>query len=240
MLHFLKAFKPIFADFVATIVFIALYAITGSIYAAIPLGIAAGILQIAWLKYRGSPVSTMQWASLALVIVLGGASLFTHDARFVMIKPSIGSFAIGCVMLSSNWLDRYLPEIVKRECEQALYAGMEPRLGHLSFPAGGGQPLCGLHDGPESLGVVQRHRADDGTDRSLFDSVRCNAIRRAPPRPGAHRSGRTARIGRRRFLKARRLPPLYRCRTHPASATTLSISCAGCGWLWLTTSRRCG
>lgn len=120
MVHFLKAFKPIFADFIATIVFIALYAITGSIYAAIPLGIAAGILQIAWLKYRGSPVSTMQWASLVLVIVLGGASLVSHDPRFVMIKPSIGSFAIGCVMLSSNWLDRYLPEIVKQNVSKAF------------------------------------------------------------------------------------------------------------------------
>jgi intracellular septation protein A len=107
-----NAFKPILSDFIATIVFVAFYAITGSIYAAIPLGIAAGILQIVWLKCRRLPISTMQWASLALVIVLGSASLFLHDARFVMVKPSVGTFAIGCVMLSSNWLDRYLPPIV--------------------------------------------------------------------------------------------------------------------------------
>jgi intracellular septation protein A len=123
MLDFLKAFRPILSDFAATIVFIALYAVTGSIYAAIPLGIAAGILQIGWLKYRGSPVSTMQWASLALVIVLGSASLLTHDARFVMIKPSIGTFAIACVMLSSNWLDRYLPPIVKQNVSEAFTLG---------------------------------------------------------------------------------------------------------------------
>ncbi len=120
MLQFMKAFRPILSDFAATIVFIALYAITGSIYAAIPLGIAAGILQIVWLKYHRTPVSTMQWASLVLVIVLGGASLLTHDARFVMIKPSIGTFAIGCVMLSSNWLDRYLPPIVKENVSEAF------------------------------------------------------------------------------------------------------------------------
>ncbi len=118
-----QAFRPILGDFVATIVFVVLYAITGSIYAAIPLGIAAGILQIIWLKYRDQPVSTMQWASLFLVIVLGGASLLTHDARFVMIKPSIGTFAIGCVMLSSNWLDRYLPPIVKQNVSKAFTLG---------------------------------------------------------------------------------------------------------------------
>src|SRR6185437_6271086 len=91
MLMFLKAFRPILSDFLATIVFIAFYAITGSIYAAIPLG-----------------------------IVLGGASLLTHDARFVMIKPSIGTFAIGCVMLSSNWLDRYLPPIVTQNVSRGF------------------------------------------------------------------------------------------------------------------------
>jgi intracellular septation protein A len=123
MSHLFQAFKPILADFIATIVFVALYAITGSIYAAIPLGIAAGILQIAWLKYCGSPISTMQWASLVLVIVLGGASLLTHDARFVMVKPSIGTFAIGCVMLSSNWLDRYLPAIVKQNVSERFTRG---------------------------------------------------------------------------------------------------------------------
>src|SRR5262245_47147416 len=120
MLMFLKAFKPILSDFIATIVFIILFAITGSIYAAIPLGIAAGVLQIVWLKYRREQISMMQWASLALVIVLGSASLLTHDARFVMIKPSIGTFAIGCVMLSSNWLDRYLPPIVTQNVSKGF------------------------------------------------------------------------------------------------------------------------
>jgi intracellular septation protein len=54
----------------------------------------------------------MQWASLALVVVLGSASLITHDPRFVMVKPSIGAFAIACVMLKPNWMGRYLPPIV--------------------------------------------------------------------------------------------------------------------------------
>jgi len=120
MLDLLKAFKPILSDFIATIVFIAFYAITGSIYAAIPLGIAVGVLQIAWLRYRKESISPMQWASLALVIVLGSASLLTHDPRFVMIKPSVGTFAIACVMLSSNWLDRYLPPIVTQNVSKGF------------------------------------------------------------------------------------------------------------------------
>ncbi|HEY4122998.1 MAG TPA: septation protein IspZ [Rhizomicrobium sp.] len=150
MKDFFQAFRPILADFVSTIVFVALYAITGSIYAAIPLGVAAGILQIAWLKYRGTPASTMQWASLALVIVLGGASLFTHDARFVMIKPSIGTIAIGCVMLSSNWLDRYLPAIVKQNVSEAFTRGWSRGWGLYLFLLAGANLYVAFAMGPKA------------------------------------------------------------------------------------------
>ena len=112
MLDLLKAFKPLAADFLSTILFVALYAITGNIYLATVLGIVAGIIQITYLKWRGRVIANMQWMSLALVIVLGTATLLTRDPRFVMIKPSIGTFAVGCVMLQRNWMARYLPAIV--------------------------------------------------------------------------------------------------------------------------------
>src|SRR5690348_11357398 len=106
MTYFFQAFRPLLVDFLSTIVFVALYAITGSIRTAIVLGIAVGIGQIALILWRGKRPDLMQWASLALVIVLGSASLITHDPRFVMIKPSIGGFAIGIVMLKPNWQGR--------------------------------------------------------------------------------------------------------------------------------------
>lgn len=112
MTDFFQAFRPLLVDFLSTIVFVALYAVTGSIRAAIVLGIGVGVAQIALIFWRGKRPDLMQWASLALVIVLGSASLLTHDPRFVMIKPSIGGFAIGIVMLKPNWQGRYLPPIV--------------------------------------------------------------------------------------------------------------------------------
>ena len=54
----------------------------------------------------------MTWASLGLVIVLGGATLLTHDPRFVLAKPAIGHFAIGAIMLKRGWMLRYMPPIV--------------------------------------------------------------------------------------------------------------------------------
>ena len=112
MRYFLQAFRPLAEDFLSTIFFVVLFAITGSITLAIIIGIAIGILQIGYLIFRGRKIDLMQWVSLALVIVLGGATLLTHNPRFVMIKPTIGMFAVGCVMLRPNWMGRYLPPIV--------------------------------------------------------------------------------------------------------------------------------
>ena len=54
----------------------------------------------------------MTWASLGLVIVLGGVTLLTQDPRFVLAKPSIAQFAIGAIMLKRDWMLRYMPPIV--------------------------------------------------------------------------------------------------------------------------------
>ena len=54
----------------------------------------------------------MTLASVALVIVLGSATLLTNDPRFVLIKPSIGHFAIGIIMLKRDWMLRYMPQRV--------------------------------------------------------------------------------------------------------------------------------
>lgn len=111
-MYFLRALRPIASDFLSTIVFIAGFEITGNIVAGVLAGMATGILQIAWLKWRGRTIDLMQWASLGLVIVLGSATLVTRDPRFIMVKPSIVAFAIAAVMLRPNWLSRYMPPIV--------------------------------------------------------------------------------------------------------------------------------
>ena len=120
MLNLLRAFKPLAVDFLSTIVFIAVYAITGNIRLGIATGIVVGVGQIASIFWRGRRPDLMQWASLALVVVLGSASLITNDPRFAMVKPSIGGFAIACVMLKPNWQGRYLPPIVTQNLSPKL------------------------------------------------------------------------------------------------------------------------
>jgi intracellular septation protein A len=66
----------------------------------------------------------MTWASLALVIVLGTATILTSDPRFVLAKPSIAHFAIGTIMLKRGWMLRYMPQLaVETIPEYITFAG---------------------------------------------------------------------------------------------------------------------
>jgi intracellular septation protein A len=111
--YFLITIRPLAEDLLSTIVFAVLYAVTGNLTLGIGLGIATGIAQIAFLKLRGKQIYPMQWMSLALVIVLGSASLLSGNPRFAMFKPSIGMAAVACVMLNPGWLVRYVPQAVR-------------------------------------------------------------------------------------------------------------------------------
>ena len=58
------------------------------------------------------------------MIVLGSATLLTHDPRFVLAKPAIGHFAIGVIMLKRGWMLRYMPPIVTETIpEYVTFAG---------------------------------------------------------------------------------------------------------------------
>ncbi|HSM96717.1 MAG TPA: septation protein IspZ [Rhizomicrobium sp.] len=120
MMDLLRAFKPLVGDFLSTIIFIAVYEFTGDIITATGAGIITGVLQFIWLKSRRHDFALMQYASLALVLVLGTATLLTRDPRFVMIKPSIAGFAIATVMLQRGWQLRYMPPIVKEHASEGF------------------------------------------------------------------------------------------------------------------------
>ena len=105
--------KDVFAklaqDFFSTIVFLAVYLITDNVVLATSVAIAGAVAQVVYARVKGEPLGYMTWASLGLVIVLGSATLLTHDPRFVLAKPAIGHFAVGAIMLKRGWLLRYMP-----------------------------------------------------------------------------------------------------------------------------------
>jgi intracellular septation protein len=105
-------FARLGADFFSTIVFLVLYLLTNSIVLATSVAIAGAIGQVIYTRVTGRELSFMTWASLGLVIVLGGVTLLTQDPRFVLAKPSIAHFAIGAIMLKRDWMLRYMPPVV--------------------------------------------------------------------------------------------------------------------------------
>lgn len=113
----IQSASVLFLDLASTFVFLIVLLVANKIPAiapyGVPIGIVGGILfgigQITVELVRGKPVGVIQWLSLALVIGFGGASLITHDPRFVMFKPSIIYVIVGAVMLKPGWMNRYLP-----------------------------------------------------------------------------------------------------------------------------------
>jgi len=105
-------FARLGADFFSTILFLAIYLATDNVLLATGVAIAGAIVQVIYARVKGKPLGYMTYASVALVIVLGSATLLTNDPRFVLAKPAIGHFAIGAIMLKRGWLLRYLPAIV--------------------------------------------------------------------------------------------------------------------------------
>ena len=105
-------FAKLLTDFLSTIVFLVLYLATDNVLLATSVAIAGAVAQVVYSRLKGKPLGFMTYASLALVIVLGGATLLTNDPRFVLAKPSIAHFAIGAIMLKRGWMLRYVPPLV--------------------------------------------------------------------------------------------------------------------------------
>jgi intracellular septation protein A len=107
----------------STILFAALFALTNNTYLSTAAAIALGVGQVGFEKLRGRPIPGMQWASLGLVTVLGGATLLTGDPRFVMIKPTVIYLTIGAAMLQRGWMERYIPPQGRALVPDRLFIG---------------------------------------------------------------------------------------------------------------------
>ena len=105
-------FAKLLTDFLSTIVFLVVYLVTDNVVLATSVAIVGAVAQVIYSHIKGQPLGFMTYASLALVIVLGSATLLTNDPRFVLAKPSIAHFAIGAIMLKRGWMLRYMPPIV--------------------------------------------------------------------------------------------------------------------------------
>ena len=88
-------------DIFPVILFFAAFKLYG-IYIATTVAIVATVLQIAWSWFKHRKVENMQWISLALIVVFGGATLLFKDETFIKWKPTVLYWLFASVLIVSH------------------------------------------------------------------------------------------------------------------------------------------
>jgi intracellular septation protein len=102
--------RILLADMAAGLLFFAVLALTNDIYKATVAGVVFGVAVASGLWIKTRRLEMMQLLGLALVLVMGSATLLFHDPRFVMYKPTVYYICAGLMMLKPGWMYRYMPK----------------------------------------------------------------------------------------------------------------------------------
>lgn len=92
-------------EFIPVILFFITFKIY-DIYTATAVIIGATIIQVAisWFIYK--KVETMQWITLGLIVVMGGATLYLQDEQFIKWKLTIIEWLFGLAFLGSQFFGK--------------------------------------------------------------------------------------------------------------------------------------
>jgi len=76
------------------------------IYVATAVVMVATMLQVSynWFKYR--KVEAMQWITLGLIVVMGGATIYLQNEQFIKWKLSIIEWLFGAAFLGSQFVGK--------------------------------------------------------------------------------------------------------------------------------------
>ena len=106
----------LFVDYIPLVVFILAYFYkdiffaTGMLMAVMPV-----VLMLQWLMTK--KINKIYAASTALVLILGGATLFFRNPTFLYWKPTVLNWLIAIVFLGSQWIGE--KPIVRRMLDNA-------------------------------------------------------------------------------------------------------------------------
>ncbi|HUQ29031.1 MAG TPA: septation protein A [Usitatibacter sp.] len=87
-------------DFFPVILFFVAFKVS-DIFVATGVAIAATVIQIGWVLARRKKVSNMQWVSLVIIVLFGGATLILRDETFIKWKPSVLYWLAGVVFIGA-------------------------------------------------------------------------------------------------------------------------------------------
>lgn len=85
-------------DFLPVIVFFVAFK-AADIFVATALAIAVTVAQIGWALAKKHRIAPMQWASLVIIVVFGGATLVLRDETFIKWKPTVLYWLSSAVFL---------------------------------------------------------------------------------------------------------------------------------------------
>lgn len=76
------------------------------IYVATGVIIVATIIQVSYTWFRYRKVEIMQWITLGLIVVMGGATILLHNEQFIKWKLSIIEWLFGIAFLGSQFIGK--------------------------------------------------------------------------------------------------------------------------------------
>lgn len=85
-------------DFLPIVLFFATFKVWG-IYAATGVAIASTVAQIGYLRFKHGKVEAMQWLSLGVIVLFGGATLLSQSETFIKWKPTALYWLMGSALL---------------------------------------------------------------------------------------------------------------------------------------------
>ncbi|GGO82693.1 putative intracellular septation protein A [Marinobacterium nitratireducens] len=105
-------------DFLPVIIFFIVYKATDNIILATAVLIPATLAQMLYTWIRTHTIEKMQLVTLALVVLLGGATVLFHDKTFIQWKPTVVNWLFALAFLGSQYIGS--KPIVQRLMESNL------------------------------------------------------------------------------------------------------------------------
>ena len=98
--------KFLFELFPVALFFVAI--LLWDIFVATAVAIGATFVQVGWLALRKKKIPPMLWASLAIIVVFGGLTLYLRDKTFILWKPTVLYWLFGAVLAGAALARRNL------------------------------------------------------------------------------------------------------------------------------------
>ena len=104
-------------DLFPVILFFVAFKLYG-IYVATAVAIVASIVQVSYVYIKNKRVEKMHLITLAMIVILGGATLILQDETFIKWKPTVVNWGFALVFLGSHFIGQ--KPIIRRMMDQAI------------------------------------------------------------------------------------------------------------------------